>query len=479
MKPRKSKLSKTKLLIMSLPLMASLSLTGATFAHEGTGVRGGGVTVDVNGRPTLKDLVDNTDCIWIKASDLAKTLPHFPVIEANIEKESWYLELNIEQELANLNVCQTPANLITVSSQDQDGVTIDTTAQTGGKTAQVGVRLNEEIFLDTTLFKQMSPIDQAYLLLHETLHSFIPLDASQRNERLRSFVEAVRDLETTQMSQQSFAFQMANDDIDMLSPAASEKTLYETAMNTSASLVSRVSAIQQICAAAGSYIPVTADEEDYDGAQPFMPTSTCPFEEVDVAAFNAVLVQGKHQILIDILGGNTNEVEQFFTVGQQPVVEQFGSKDFTGEGGNLLKSSVTVTAKNYCAAFYGSPTSQDCDAWPEKSNGKIANQNDYSVTLSIQDDTEIDTLQLALYLSNFDLAQFMIAHSGYDWVSNVGIVVSIPARDTGGDGKSQNKTTNSEELAALMGRSDLAAQIQALWKAHDTKIDPSLEKSGN
>lgn len=222
-------------------------LSGIAFAGEQDGTRGGGQTVDVNGHPALRDLVDKTSCIWISASAQAAQEPHFSRILDNLEGENWYLRESIEREMQNLSVCVTEAPLISISVEDQDLVTVYSPVR--GK--QVAIRLNGTIYLNRALNEQLDEVHRAYLLLHETMHSFLPLGVSMRNTKLRSFVAAAYSLETSPMPTEQFALQIKNNSIELphLGGVLDLRPDYEIFSRESSSLEDRVRAIRKICGA--------------------------------------------------------------------------------------------------------------------------------------------------------------------------------------------------------------------------------------
>jgi hypothetical protein len=58
-------------------LIASL-LASMSAAYAGPGVSGGGESVDLNGHPVLRDLIDNTVCTWIDGKSFISDLSYYP-----------------------------------------------------------------------------------------------------------------------------------------------------------------------------------------------------------------------------------------------------------------------------------------------------------------------------------------------------------------------------------------------------------------
>ena len=159
-------------------LFTSLAFAG------GTDVGSGGESIDYRGRPALRDLVDNTVCLWKPADEFVGALPHFKVILNSVAKANWYLASLYERELPKLHICLTRGSLKPIPTEDQDGLTI---VEDEAK-HQAAIRLNDMIYVDTKIFNGMDDYNQAYLAFHEITHSFIPLDTPRRNMKVRSFV---------------------------------------------------------------------------------------------------------------------------------------------------------------------------------------------------------------------------------------------------------------------------------------------------
>ena len=135
------------------------------------GTRGGGQTIDLKGRPVLRDLYDNTSCIWENAYDFGRELPQYRKILALIRERHWYAAFTYERETKNLKVCKSNAPLVSIPAEDRDSVTI-----VRYQTSQAAIRLNDRIYIDFNIFNKMNEVDQGYLFVHEITHSFIPMN---------------------------------------------------------------------------------------------------------------------------------------------------------------------------------------------------------------------------------------------------------------------------------------------------------------
>lgn len=190
-------------------LTLSLGVPAIAATERGSGTRGGGQTVDIDGRPVLKDLVTNTVCRWRTGASVRDSLPQLTPILNRLASLHWYYRSTWAGAAARVTVCFTQGDLVHISTVDQDGLTIG--EENGG---QVAIRLNDEVYIDEKIFNRMDPENQAYLFFHEIMHSFIELNAPQRNNKLRSFVSSVRSLVSQGMRTDDFMLQMRQNAIE-------------------------------------------------------------------------------------------------------------------------------------------------------------------------------------------------------------------------------------------------------------------------
>src|SRR5206468_1525310 len=114
------------------------------------------------------DLYDKANCTYAELPDFLKDAQAFrgsaelkEVLQV-IDAIHWYLRFNLEREMKKLIVCETFSPLVKLPAEDSDSVSL-ATDDSGN---QVGIRLDEKIFLDMTVFLRESPLDQAYTILH-------------------------------------------------------------------------------------------------------------------------------------------------------------------------------------------------------------------------------------------------------------------------------------------------------------------------
>ncbi len=189
------------------------------------GTKAGGQTVDVNGTPSLRDLVNKSVCTWDYLSDFIGKVRYFPKVLESLDKARWYLKRQVEQEIGNLKVCITQGDLVQLPAEDRDKVT---TFELKTK-KQVAIRLNQDIYLDFAEFSKMSEIDQGYLILHEIIHSFLPMKTDRRNHKVESLIAYLRAYEINPTSKRSVDLQLTQNSVQ--TELDLEKSEFEKAFN--------------------------------------------------------------------------------------------------------------------------------------------------------------------------------------------------------------------------------------------------------
>lgn len=164
-----------------IPMMMLASLT-AYAGEKGNG----GETVDVNGVPRLRDLVEKTTCNWVDGAAMVSENALVNTILHRVSALDWYFAQDLRQEILDLDYCLT-SRLVRVDTRDIESfVTVY-----GTKTTQAAIRFNKSVYLDVENFLSMSPEDRAFLMIHETMHSYLPSEDPMRNQNLRSMVKSI------------------------------------------------------------------------------------------------------------------------------------------------------------------------------------------------------------------------------------------------------------------------------------------------
>lgn len=202
-----AKIPRADLLVKRDPKVQATRSSNSRLGGDGT--RGGGETVDLSGRPELRDLVETSVCDWQTGDDILKVTPYTHQILKNIERLDWYFAMTLESEIRSLDFCIT-GPLVRVQTEDDDSLTAVVTEGA----SQVAIRLFDSVYIDTTIYDRMSERSKGYLLIHEVMHSFLGHPESRRNHKLRSMVKTIEGLETGRnATRRQFQLQMSRNSI--------------------------------------------------------------------------------------------------------------------------------------------------------------------------------------------------------------------------------------------------------------------------
>lgn len=174
-----------------------LAITSPLWAQEsvGSGVRGGGHITEVNGQLELVDLVTTATCDWYSGDEMLTSVPEVNKIIKKIENLDWYFALELKQEIEYLSWCMT-GKLYSVPAADDDSFVIQLTKGV----QQAAFRYQDAAYIDQDKFSKLSPQSQAYLILHETLHSYLPMTLEMRRFKLMSLVSTVQKVDKGQIN---------------------------------------------------------------------------------------------------------------------------------------------------------------------------------------------------------------------------------------------------------------------------------------
>ncbi|MDH4468076.1 MAG: hypothetical protein QE271_08460 [Bacteriovoracaceae bacterium] len=162
---------------------------------EGNGSSGGGHVVEVGGRLELVDLVTSATCDWLSGEAMMAKNPHISQLLLKIEKLDWYLALELKREIAYLSWCMT-GKLYSISAIDRDSFV----QQLINGVQQVAFRYGDSAYIDQFKFLQLTSKSQTYLVFHETLHSYLPMDLEMRKFKLMSLVSTLRKVDDGQIT---------------------------------------------------------------------------------------------------------------------------------------------------------------------------------------------------------------------------------------------------------------------------------------
>ncbi len=194
-------------------ILASLLVGASSLANEGRdgrensaerGTRGGGEFVQgADGNYYLRDLVDESICDRTTGVDMRKENPAIDAALNKIAALNWYFAASLKYEINKLAICMTK-KLVQLNTKDWDSV-IDY-EPTNKEVGAIRLMGTNKVYTDRDLHAKIGKTDeerqthQAFLIVHEAMHSFIPYDASQRNDSLRNAVATLEKVSRGEIS---------------------------------------------------------------------------------------------------------------------------------------------------------------------------------------------------------------------------------------------------------------------------------------
>lgn len=231
------------------------ALASASLSYGGGSIHSA-QTIDVNNRPALKDLAENSVCdwrVWSSYKDDLNLLQNPDPKKRNIMKEilssirevHWYLAQVLEEEMNQVEICLTE-KLRQLPSDDLDGVTVITVTskdlETKNTTRQLAIRFNQQTFIDTKLLEELPYLHPQFAFVHEISHSLFPLNAPRRISKVKSFILALYKNHLKRSDADSLAVNMRANQVNFI-PASAPLDRYrkeiETVTNEKAPLAER------------------------------------------------------------------------------------------------------------------------------------------------------------------------------------------------------------------------------------------------
>ncbi len=189
-----------------LGFILALSILQTTFAGSKGGH--GGETIDVLGPdghkyPELRDIVEmNRACLWQSGTDYMKKFPYLEHIFQKLKEINWYFALDFKREMSRITFCQTQGlNPKAVNTEDVDSLRlrigqVSNPALDNKRVAEI--RINDDVYIDTEIIEQMRNRSDgdgeksvAFLMVHETMHSYLSFNEYRRNDRIRDLVATI------------------------------------------------------------------------------------------------------------------------------------------------------------------------------------------------------------------------------------------------------------------------------------------------
>lgn len=203
---------KTKKLILLTFLILSLN----TFASRGSGSRGGGHVVEVNGKPELVDLVTSATCEWRYGDEMLADNPYIKTVLKKLAAFDWYLANEFEREIEYLSWCFT-GKLYNIPAGDDDSFVIQLTKGV----QQAAFRLDGSAYIDQTIYNRLSNRSKAFLVFHEMMHTYLPMNTEMRQFKLMTLVKTLQRVDNGQIrSLRSLYLNLEKSDLDFPLTAA-------------------------------------------------------------------------------------------------------------------------------------------------------------------------------------------------------------------------------------------------------------------
>ncbi|MGE3974204.1 MAG: hypothetical protein AB7F59_06740 [Bdellovibrionales bacterium] len=177
--------------LFTIALLAGCSISWAS------GVRGGGETINISGYPELLELVRTKKftCEWTNGKDFSQRenikTAYDGVFTKLVSIDPVFAE-DLKGEINYLQFCLTGA----LKSYPSYGEMLSPIYKNAD---QVAIRLNQEVYANNEILKEMSSRSQVYLLIHEAMHSYLSYHTTARQLKLRTAVSIIEAVELGQI----------------------------------------------------------------------------------------------------------------------------------------------------------------------------------------------------------------------------------------------------------------------------------------
>ena len=168
-------------------LLTTVLSTMSTQLIAASGTRGGGHIVQIKQERYLMDMASAAVCDWKRGEELFNDYPELNTIFDELNKIEWYFASELKQELKGLDFCFT-GSLRSVSPYDWYSPVGHNRDET---IIQGGYRIDNDVYFDKKQLTKISKYDQAMFMIHETMHSFLPMDILERNLKLRTITRVI------------------------------------------------------------------------------------------------------------------------------------------------------------------------------------------------------------------------------------------------------------------------------------------------
>lgn len=197
---------------LSFIFVATSLVMAPCFAQHSTeggsgSVGGGGEAVVVGNEISLRDLRDRSTCRWQTGDQFARAIPGYSQWLAQIAQSNLLFAIRLSWESEQVRFCMTAVPLRRVRTDDVPTTVYYVEDRRRLPTLQAAVRIDNEIYVDSTVYERLSTRSRRFLCVHEFLHSFIPMDTPRRNTKLRSMVASLAHFSEGRMTAEELRLQ--------------------------------------------------------------------------------------------------------------------------------------------------------------------------------------------------------------------------------------------------------------------------------
>lgn len=182
---------------IAILIMVIYPLIGQAYAGAGSGGGGSGLTEE--GQLKLRDFVEGISCEWTDGATFFRQplYSHFKYLNTISFITRFIIEdeifgAQIENEAVRTKVCMSLKPLRSLPETVLEAVTVYNA--TGASPVQIGIRVDNDIFIDQKAFESLDEESQGYFLFHELMHGLIPMETPARMTKLRDFVARFKAL---------------------------------------------------------------------------------------------------------------------------------------------------------------------------------------------------------------------------------------------------------------------------------------------
>lgn len=195
------------------------------------------------------DIIDQGNCLPEQGWKFAQErTPELEAILLSLRNAHWVFENQLRHEISQLSICEISKGLKQVPTDDSDSI-VQYENVSNKHIVAIRRLATPSVILDSQQFALLNPLNQALLLIHEAMHSFIPTYGltKGRNSLIRNIVYNIERNHAKHFSPEKFALQMNFSEltcIGSLDTYDPVRPYFDTLFNAHASSVEKVLALR-------------------------------------------------------------------------------------------------------------------------------------------------------------------------------------------------------------------------------------------